>query len=134
MVNEIAQSDCFSKFMKKRGLIWTNGRTAEQVVAHIRGAALTVPVHYYRGRCSVVGYRSPPEPDVYFNRCSHDYYDACDTASNAFHEWSHSLEYDHPYRSTSTRGLTVPYSLNAAVETCCKQGGHGFRGDGKERL
>jgi len=126
--NKIVQSQCFKDFMMNWGLIWTNGKTPEKVVEHLRTTKLTVPVHYYDGDCNVIGYRQPPYHDIYFNRCSHDFYNSCDTASNAVHEWSHVLEYDHPFERTNTRGKTVPYAINNAFDRCCSEG-NGFRND-----
>ncbi len=122
--NEIVQSKCFKDFMINWGLIWTNNKTAPQVVVHIQNANLTVPVHYYYGNCNIVGYRQPPKPDIYFNRCSHDQYKdtpwgICQTASNAVHEWSHALGYDHSFNKTYNRGKTVPYAINQAFNKCC---------------
>lgn len=120
IANQIVQSDCFKKFMLDWGLLWTNGKTPEEVVTHLQTSQLEVPVHYYRGRCSVVGYRNPGKPDIYLNRCSHDKYDSLMTASNATHEWSHVLGYDHPKWSKRWRGRTVPYAINKAFESCGK--------------
>lgn len=128
LVNELVQGECFEKFLLARPMIWTEGKTRKGVLDSIKTANLTVPVHFYRGRCKVVGYRNTWAPDVYFNRCHHDYYDAVDTASNALHEWTHPLGYGHPWKATRDRGYTVPYSMNAAVEKCLK-GGHGFRSE-----
>jgi hypothetical protein len=150
IVNELVPNQFFSEFLLPRGMIWMNGLTPSQVIETIRIAILTVPVHYYRGKCSTVGYRMTGAPDIYFNRCHHDYYDAMDTASNGLHEWSHSLGYDHPVSRTSNRGLTVPYSMNAVVEAWAarstgpslldfspmrpKELGHGYRGPAIEVL
>lgn len=117
--NEIVQGNCFLDFMLNWGLRETNGKSPIQVVMELRNTNLRVPVHYYRGRCKTVGYRSPPKPDIYFNRCSHDHYDACSTGSNGTHEWSHVLNYGHPKYNTSWRGKTVPYSINNAFDKCC---------------
>lgn len=117
--NETVQSKCFEDFMLKWGLIMTDGKTPAQVVAHLRQVRLTVPVHYYYRRNSTVGYRQPPYPDVYFNRRFHTFYDACETASNATHEWSHVIGYDHPSDRTPTRGRTVPYAINQGFDQCC---------------
>lgn len=133
LANEVIKSECFSNFMQTWGLSWTEGRTPVEVVTHLREKPLTVPVHYYRGKCSVVGYRNVGEPDIYFNRCSHDYYNECDTASNATHEWSHVKNYGHPFKRTSWRGHTVPYAINNAFDSCCGKLGkvrsQGFRNE-----
>lgn len=117
--NETVQSKCFEDFMLTWGLIQTDGKTPAQVVAHLRQTRLTVPVHYYYRRNSTVGYRQPPYPDVYFNRRFHTFYDACETSSNATHEWSHVIGYDHPSDRTPTRGRTVPYAINQGFDQCC---------------
>lgn len=124
--NEVVRTKCFSDFMLNWGLIWTMNKTPSQVVSHLRTSDIEVPVHYYNGDCKVVGYRQPPKPDIYFNRCSHNHFNVCDTASNAVHEWSHVLGYDHPFERTDNRGKTVPYAINNAFDACCK-GTQGFR-------
>lgn len=139
MANEVLQGTCFQDFMAKRPMIWTQGKTDQQVIDQLKSTNLTVPVHYYWGttifgKCNgTIGYRQPPYPDVYFNECYHQYYDACDEASNGTHEWSHTVGYGHPFKPTNNRGYTVPYSINAAFEKCCKIG-HGFRGDVIEKI
>jgi hypothetical protein len=129
LVNEIVASKCFKDFMLSWGLLDENGKrvNAEKVVSHIRSTTLEVPVVYYYQNNGVVGYRQPPSITVHFNRKFHNYYNDCDTASNALHEWSHALEYGHPFNPTSWRGRTVPYALNNAVEECCDTS-NGYRG------
>lgn len=130
VANEVVQTSCFSNFMLNWGLLDEYGnkiKDPKKVVAHLRSAKLTVPVHYYYSRKGVVGYRNVGEPDIYFNRKFHDYYGACDTASNAVHEWSHVLDYGHPFKPTSWRGRTVPYAINNAFDQCC-EGSKGLRG------
>lgn len=131
----LVKGQCFKDFMLKRKFIWRKPEgsksdlTNQEIYDKIINANLTVPVHYYYKRfSSVVGYREPPDPDIYFNRKFHDYYSACDTASNAFHEWSHTLGFDHPFNPTNDRGYTVPYSLNTVVEQCCESS-NGYRGN-----
>lgn len=127
LANEIVQGKCFGDFMLSWGLIEREGRSPIEVVDHIRKSKVKVPVHYYYSRKNVVGYRQPPYPDIYFNRRYHDYYNACDTASNGCHETLHVLGYGHPFKPTSTRGRTIPYACNSAFEKCCI-GSKGFRG------
>lgn len=122
IANAVVQSECFKEFMLNWGLLWTNGKTPEDVVSELQNTRLEVPVHFYRGRCSVVGYRNVGKPDIYMNRCVHDTYTPEMTASNATHEWSHVVGYDHPYRKKSWRGRTVPYAINKAFEACWKNG------------
>ena len=120
IANQIVRSECFEHFMLTWGLIWTEGKTASEVVADLRQANKVVPVHYYYARNSTVGYTYPDVDDVYFNRRFHVFYTPCERANNATHEYSHKLGYDHPFRKTADRGRTVPYSISHAFETCCK--------------
>lgn len=129
VANQIVHTECFSKFMSKVGLLDEDGEpfSAKEAIKDITTEVLTVPVHYYYSRANVVGYRNIGAPDIYFNRRYHDYYNACDTASNAVHEWSHSLGYGHPFNPTSWRGRTIPYAINQAFDACCSDS-QGFRG------
>lgn len=120
---QVIASKCFADFMAKRGLIQTNGKTPAQVVNDLRENELQAPVHYYYENSSVVGYRQPPYIDIYFNRKFHDNYGTCATASNAAHEWSHSIGYDHDFNATARRPYSVPYSINAAFTACCPRSG-----------
>lgn len=117
--NQVIQSKCFYDFMTKRGLVQTNGKTPEHVVLELRNREMDVPVHYYFEASNVVGYRVPPNPDIYFNRYFHDNFGTCATASNAAHEWSHSIGYGHDVEATARRPYSVPYSINAAFTQCC---------------
>lgn len=119
---EVMNSQCFADFMQKRRLVQTNGKTPAQVVSDLRENNLEAPVHYYYEESNVVGYRNPPKPDIYFNRYFHNNYGVCATASNAAHEWSHSIGYDHDYEPTARRPYSVPYSINAAFTACCPNG------------
>lgn len=120
-VNKAVASQCFEDFMVNRKLIQTNGLTPSQVVAQIRAASLTVPVVMYSKWMSrVVGYRVPPDPTVYTNRKFHAGATACSRGSNLLHEWSHVLGFEHDFNASINRPYSVPYSLNAAMEACCK--------------
>lgn len=132
---QVIASKCFADFMAKRGLIQTNGNTPAQVVRDLRENMLQAPVHYYYENSSVVGYRQPPWPDIYFNRKFHDTYGTCATASNAAHEWSHSIGYGHDFEATARRPYSVPYSINAAFTACCPSAGARYMFDSeKENL
>lgn len=118
LANQLVKSQCFENFMVKRNLIDTNGKTALEVVQSLK-IDLTIPVEMYYKNNNVVGYRTPPAPDIYTNRKYHQGATACARASNLFHEWSHTVGYTHSYKATKTRPRSVPYSINAAVEVCC---------------
>ena len=124
LVNALIDSSCFEQFFLSRGLIQTDGRTADQVVKHIRSIKeLAVPVEMYYDRFSrVVGYRQPPSLTIYTNRKFHAGTYVKDRASNLGHEWLHSVGYGHDFKATKRRPYSVPYSFNAAMEECsaCK--------------
>ena len=119
------QSECFKDFILKRKLIQTNGKTNAEVAEHLKTSRLTVPVVMYYTSKGVIGYRSPPSPVVHTNRGFHGLkteYTNRTRASNLTHERSHVLNYGHDYKRTSRRPYSVPYSINAAFDSCvvCK--------------
>lgn len=122
LVNVLAQSTCLKDFMVKRALIQTGGKTNEQVVDAIRNASLTVPVSiYYRRFTSAVAFRQPPDPTIHLNRRNFTpQVSDCEWASTMLHETSHVLGFEHDYKWNPQRDFSVPYSLNKAVEACCK--------------
>lgn len=122
LVNKVFQSECFAKFFLARELEqkYLKGQSNAAILKKLQSTVLAVPVHYYYSWRGVVGYRQPPKPDIYFNRKFHNNFDACNTASNAAHEWSHSLGFEHDFNSTSTRPFSVPYSINAGFDKCCR--------------
>lgn len=132
VVNEIVRGDCYGNFILRRRMIDTD-KTSEEVLKHIRGTTLTVPIQYYYSWKNTVGYTYAGQPEIYFNRKYHDHYNACDTASNGLHEWTHKLGYTHAFKATADRGYSVPYTQNAAVEACCVSA-NGFRGDKVETV
>jgi hypothetical protein len=128
-MNKVIQSDCFKNFISQRALVQTNGKTAAQVAAHLQ--SLTGVIHanmYYRRMgflgTSAVAYRQPPSTDINLNRA---YFvvtlDTCEWASTVAHESvGHSLGgYDHDFNATAQRPFSVPYSINAAFDACCKE-------------
>lgn len=121
LVNTLIDSSCFEQFFLARDLIQTESRTNKEVVDHIRSQkCFTIPVEMYSAWWSkVVGYRQPPSLTIYTNRKFHAGANACDRASNLFHEWLHSVGYGHDFKATIRRPKSVPYSANAAVEACC---------------
>ena len=100
IVNVVKSSACFRKFMADRKLIEANGRTSDQVAAHLQALRGTVRVaFYYRcntrsGVCpaptSAVAYRQPPEEKVFINRAYFDVarsgFDPYDLAGTLAHE------------------------------------------------
>lgn len=130
--NEMLQSKSFENFMIERAtprpgkrylLHSTNGKTAKEVVDHLKALDLTVPVWMYWSLKRVVGYRQPPKPDIHTNRRYHAGSTACARASNLLHEWTHSGGYGHSYRATYERPYSVPYSINAAFSELCSCNG-----------
>ncbi len=121
LVNKVFQSECFEKFFLARELEqkYLNGKSNQEILNKLRTTVLAVPVHYYYSWKGVVGYRQPPKPDIYFNRKFHNNFDTCNTASNAAHEWSHSLGFEHDFKATATRPFSVSYSINAGFDKCC---------------
>lgn len=124
LANELLSSSCFEKFVNGRPkLIETNGLTRSQVLKDLSTTELTIPLEMYYKNNGVVGYRQPPYPKVYTNRKFHQGASACSRASNLTHEWSHSLGYGHSYRANYDRQFSVPYTINAGFEYCCRCNG-----------
>lgn len=119
LANQLVKSACFANFMMNRGLIDTNGKQPIEVINHLANLTLNVPVTMYYKFNNVVGYRNVGSPIVYTNRRFHAGATACSRASNLTHEWSHVAGYSHDYNATRSRPLSVPYSINAAMEKCC---------------
>jgi hypothetical protein len=122
-VNEVVQGECLADLLKARKMIQTKGQTSAQVVAHIQSLKGKVPVvMYYRRFGSAIAYREPPSTTINLNRRAfNSSLSVCDWASTMLHEASHAIgEYDHDYKWNASRDYSVPYSLNVAVEKCCK--------------
>jgi hypothetical protein len=134
LMNKIVQSQCFYEAIDRRALIQTDGRTSHEVAKHLQGLRGDLPVEMYyrcmrRGlRClaptTAVAYRQPPAATVHLNQAY--FYTGLDTlewASTLGHEGlGHSLgNYDHDFKWTSQRVLSVPYSINYAIEKCGKE-------------
>jgi hypothetical protein len=130
IVNVVKSSACFRKFMADRKLIEANGRTSDQVAAHLQALRGTVRVAFYH-RCntrssvcaaptSAVAYRQPPEEKVFINRA---YFDVARSGFNSYelagtlaHEGiGHLLGgYGHSFEWTPSRDFSVPYSISGA--------------------
>ncbi len=75
---------------------------------------LKLKMYYSRKR--TVGYTYATSLIVYTNSKFHNWYNACEVASNAVHEWGHKLGFQH---SSASDSASVPYSLNDVVEKLC---------------
>lgn len=121
-VNGLIKSECFHEYFTttkyRSQLLRTNGRTREQVVAHVREACIKVPLTMYYKNNNVVGYTYPNTNRVWTNRKIHSGYSACSVASNLGHETLHKLGYGHVSASDK---YSVPYSWNAMAVKCCKE-------------
>ena len=128
IANTILQSKCFRDFLLERKMIQTNSRTNAQVLSHLESMDAKVPVRMYykeypKGK-AVVGFRQPPSLTIHLNRfiftpkTNH-----CDWTSVLAHEaYGHSVgNYGHDFNRTDRRPYSVPYSLNRAVEKCCRR-------------
>lgn len=123
-VNEVIASQCFKNFMLSRAMIETNNRTSSEVYSHIASLRGLVDVSmYFKRWSSAIAYRQPPSLKINLNR---NYFTAsknnCQWASTMAHEGlGHSLGgYSHSFYDNANRDRSVPYSLNAAFEKCCK--------------
>lgn len=124
-MNEVVQSKEFFDCIKNRKLIQTDGRTPEQVAAHLQSLKGTVPVvMYYRPFTKAVAYRQPPSITINLNR---KYFvrsiGVCEWSSTLGHEvLGHSLgEYGHSFKWNKQRDFSVPYSINYCIEKLCKE-------------
>lgn len=132
-LNEVVASECFGEKLRNRKMIQTDGRTPAKVVEHLQSITGSVDVKmYFRCmtrslRClaptSAVAYRQPPELAINLNRAAfYPELPLCDWVSTIGHEaLGHALgNYDHDFNWNAQRDFSVPYSINAAIESCCK--------------
>lgn len=130
-VNKVVGSQCFEKFMidravKKPGrkytLHSTNGRTAKEVVDHLRSDTVKIRLVYYKGRTRTVGYTYANTDKVWTNWKFYAGASACNRGSNLAHEGSHKapFSYGHTSKATYSRPWSVPYSINEAFKYCCR--------------
>ena len=134
-LNEVMQSQCFAdhlileKYRSK--LVQTNGLTREEVVKKLQTGKVSIPVKFYLDEDSgVYGYTYPNDPTIYLNRyyrTKEDYkngdWGLCAEVSNEAHEAAHKAPmggFDHDFNATKQRPFSVPYSVNFAVDSCCK--------------
>lgn len=126
----IINSKCFLEHYTldkyRTQLVQTNGLSRAEVVEKIRTTKVkNIPIFFYyptwRQSKSVVGYTSPDTPTIYLNRLFRNGYDwgACAEISNALHEVTHKMGFDHDYKATARRPYSVPYTANFAVAACC---------------
>lgn len=123
-VRETVASQCFQDFISKRPMIQTNGKTPSEVASHVRSLTGIITVSmYYKRWSSAVAYRQPPEMKINLNRSFFTPLKTpCEWASTMAHEGlGHALgSYEHSFKPTKDRDLSVPYSMNRAFEFCCK--------------
>lgn len=130
-VNETIASQCFEDFMidraiKKPGrkytLHTTGGRTAKEVVDHLRSNTAKIRLQYYWSRKKVIGYTYPNTDKIWTNWRYYAGATVCNRGSNLGHEGSHKapFKYGHTFKATYSRPWSVPYSINAAFKACCK--------------
>lgn len=129
LANDLFESECFKSFMSDREtgkhsskykLHTTNGKTAIEVVEHLKSSNITTPVKMYYKNNKVVGYRWTGNPTIHTNSKFHRGANACSRSSNLTHEWSHVAGYNHTYKANRARPFSVPYSINEAFKKCCK--------------
>jgi len=121
VMDKTLRSVCFSDFLEKRvKLHSTNGKTAGEVVDHIRKSTVNIElIMYYKYFTKVHGYTEKGANWIKLNRKYHTGASLCSEASNLAHELSHKIGYGHAYKSTVARPYSVPYSINAAFIICC---------------
>lgn len=125
-MQEVIDSQCFYDYMTGKILDRRNGRTKEEVVAHIRSFSGPVGITQYSTSAKVVGYTYQPsyfekrgqEPQIWVNKRIQQGMKVCARASNIAHEISHNKGgYSHVGGKKDQN--SVPYSINHAFTRCC---------------
>lgn len=124
LVNQVVHSQCFYDYMASRKMIQTKNLSSEQVAKQISilSGLVGVSMHFKRWT-SAVAFREPNALKINLNRY---YFTAstklCSWASTMAHEaLGHALGgFDHSFHQTKDRQYSVPYSINAAFDACCK--------------
>jgi hypothetical protein len=120
-IKEVVQGDCFKNELLNRKLIQTSGKTSLQVLETLLNADVQIKLSMYRKRLSKVhGYTYEKSDTINLNRKYHNNYGICSVANNLSHEWSHKVGFGHDYKPSLQRPYSVPYSMNAIFEKCCK--------------
>lgn len=123
-MNQVVHSDCFKNFLLDRDLIQTQGKSNQEVVNHLQFLSGNVPVQFYFKRFTTeLAVRYPPSTTINFNtRFWSAKSPVCAFAATLAHEaLGHALgNYDHDFKYSKSRDYSVPYSINFAVEKCCK--------------
>lgn len=123
-VNEVVKSHCFHDFISSRAMIQTKNLSSKAVADQISNLSGLVDVSmYFKRWSSAIAYRQPPQLKINLNR---NYFTAskniCQWASTMAHEGlGHALgNFEHSFKPTKDRDYSVPYSINAAFDHCCK--------------
>jgi hypothetical protein len=113
---EVLSSQCFADYISAQTMNQTNGRTAKEVVEHLRSLTDIVPVKMYTRRfSSAVAYRQPPHKTINLNRSFFKLsVSDCRWAATMMHEGhGHAIGgYGHSFDWTRQREDTVPYVLS----------------------
>lgn len=123
-VNEVIKTRCFHDFMANRKMIQTKNLSSAEVADQISNLSglIGVSMHFKRWT-SAVAFREPNSLKINLNR---KYFTAstklCSWASTMAHEaLGHALgNFEHSFYQTKDRDYSVPYSINAAFDACCK--------------
>jgi hypothetical protein len=125
-LGELSNSACFKAWFsekKRKQLVQTNGKTRAEVVKHLATATAFARVTMYYTSKNVIGYRNKGSNLIHTNSKYHRAkgFGLCSKASNLFHEVSHVMGYTHDFERTKRRPYSVPYTISAAVNACCKE-------------
>lgn len=123
-MNETLLSDCFHNFfLASQRVDNSKGLSREQIVSKLREPSSLTLNYYYNRWTRALGYESANDFGViHFNRAKLGSFSACQLASLAAHEMSHSKGFFHNGNSPGPNRFTVPYLINTAFEEggCCR--------------